>query len=147
MRCQLGPTLAIGVEVKAQWASTDSTEIRTWVIGKLPSTVSYHPAKPPAHRIQSSWAPAQSLQSCLTLCTPWTVARQAPLSVGFSRQEYWGELPFSSSGDLPDPGIEPTSPVSSAWQANSLPLKHLGSPIHSAMEVQKESINIFQRFT
>ena len=39
--------------------------------------------------------------------TPWTVAYQAPLSMGFSRQEYWSGLPFPSPGDLPDPGIEP----------------------------------------
>ena len=44
--------------------------------------------------------------------TPWTVARQAPLSMGFPRQEYWSGLSFASQGDLPDPGIEPTSPVS-----------------------------------
>ena len=44
--------------------------------------------------------------------TPWTVARQAPLSVGFSRQENWSGLPFSSLGDLPYPGIEPASFVS-----------------------------------
>ena len=43
--------------------------------------------------------------------TPWTVARQAPLSMGFSRQEYWSGLPFPSPGDLPDPGTEPASPV------------------------------------
>ena len=43
--------------------------------------------------------------------TPWTVAGQAPLSLGFPRQEYWNGLPFPSPGDLPDPGIEPTSPV------------------------------------
>ena len=42
--------------------------------------------------------------------TPWTVAYQAPLSIGFSRQEYWGGLPFPSPGDLSDPGIEPGSP-------------------------------------
>ena len=42
--------------------------------------------------------------------TPWTVADQAPLSMQFSRQEYWSELPFPSPGDLPDPGIEPSSP-------------------------------------
>ena len=42
--------------------------------------------------------------------TPWTVAYQAPLSMGFSRQEYWSGLPFSSPGDLPDPRIEPISP-------------------------------------
>ena len=44
-------------------------------------------------------------QSCPTLVTPWTVAHQAPLSVGFPRQEYWSGLPFLSPGDLPDPGI------------------------------------------
>ena len=54
---------------------------------------------------------------CLTLATPWTVARQAPLAMGFSRQEYWSGLPFPSPGDLPDPGIEPWSP---ALQADSL---------------------------
>ena len=45
---------------------------------------------------------------------PWTVAYQKPLSMEFSRQEYWRGLPFSSSGELPDPGIEPESPVSPA---------------------------------
>ena len=46
--------------------------------------------------------------SCVGLfATPWTVARQAPLSMRFSRQEYWRRLPFSSPGDLPNPGIEP----------------------------------------
>ena len=43
--------------------------------------------------------------------TPWTVARQAPLSRGFPRKEYWSGLPFPSSGDLPDPEIEPRSPA------------------------------------
>ena len=50
--------------------------------------------------------------------TPWTVAYQAPLSLGFSRQEYWSGLPFPSSGDLPHPRIEPGSPV---LQADALP--------------------------
>ena len=50
--------------------------------------------------------------------TPWTVARQAPLSMEFSRQEYWSGLPFPSPGDLPYPGIEPRSPT---LQADSLP--------------------------
>ena len=45
---------------------------------------------------------------------PWTVALQAPLSMGFSRQEYWSELPFPTPGDLPDPGNKPTSHVSPA---------------------------------
>ena len=46
-------------------------------------------------------------QSCLTLCDPLAVALQAPLSMGFSRQEYWNGLPFSPPGDIPHPGIEP----------------------------------------
>ena len=50
--------------------------------------------------------------------TPWTVAGQAPLSMKFSQQEYWSVLPFSSPGDLPDPGIEPGCPE---LQADSLP--------------------------
>ena len=50
-------------------------------------------------------------QSCPTLCDPWTVAYQAPPSMGFSRQECWGGLPFPSPGDLPDPVIEPGSPA------------------------------------
>ena len=57
-------------------------------------------------------------KSCPTIATPWTVAHQAPLSIGFSRQEYWSGLPFLSPGNLPDPGIEPASP---ALQAGSLP--------------------------
>ena len=57
-------------------------------------------------------------KSCLTLVTSWTVAYQAPLSMGFSRQEYWSGLPFPSPGDLPDPRIEPGSP---ALQADALP--------------------------
>ena len=56
--------------------------------------------------------------SCVQLsATSWTVVYQAPLSMGFSRQEYWSRLPFPSPGDLPNPGIEPGSP---ALQADSL---------------------------
>ena len=56
----------------------------------------------------------KSLSSVQRFATPWTVAYQVPLSVGFSRQEYWSGLPFPSPGDLPNPGIEPSSLVSSA---------------------------------
>ena len=55
-----------------------------------------------------------------------TVACQAPLSLGFSRQEYWSGLPCPPPGDLPDPGIEPRSPV---LQADSLPAELQGSPM------------------
>ena len=70
---------------------------------------------------------AQSLQSCLT---PWTVAHQAPLSLGFSRQEYWSVPPCPPPGDLPNPGSEPTSP---ALPAESLLLSHQGSPLISIL--------------
>ena len=65
---------------------------------------------------------------------PGTVAHQAPLSMGFHRQEYWSGLPFPSPEDLPDSGIEPASPVSPALQANSLPAEpsQKGSPINPA---------------
>ena len=62
---------------------------------------------------------------CLTLETPWTVARQASLFMGFSRQEYWSGLPFPSPGDLPNTGIEPKSP--SLASTDSFPLGRLGS--------------------
>ena len=58
--------------------------------------------------------------------TSWTVAYQAPLSMAFSRQEYWGELPFPSAGDLPNPEIEPGSP---ALQADFLPTELPEKPL------------------
>ena len=64
-------------------------------------------------------------QSGPTLCNPWTVACRAPLSMGFSRQEYRSGLPFPSPGDLPDPGIEPRSP---ALQADALTSEPPGKP-------------------
>ena len=60
-------------------------------------------------------------QSWPTFVTPWTIALQFPLSVGFSRQEYWSALPFPSAGDLPDPGIEPGSPTLQADALTSAP--------------------------
>ena len=56
--------------------------------------------------------------------TPCTAARQAPLSVEFSSQEHWSGLPFPPPEDLPNPGIEPESPVAPALQADSLSLSH-----------------------
>ena len=65
---------------------------------------------------------------CSTLATPWTVALQAPLSMGFARQEYWSGLPFPTPGDVPDPRIEPGSP---ALQAEFLPTELQGKSPHS----------------
>ena len=59
--------------------------------------------------------------------TLWTITHQAPLSMGFSRQEYWSGLPCPPPGDLHNPGIEPRSP---ALQEDSLPTEPLGKPIH-----------------
>ena len=60
--------------------------------------------------------------------TSWTVACQTPLSMEFSRQEYWSGLPFPSPGDLPDSGIKPTSLASPALAGRLFMLHHLGSP-------------------
>ena len=67
----------------------------------------------------------KSLSHVRLFATPWTVAHQAPLSMGFSRQEYWSGLPFPSPGDLPNPGIEPMSP---ALQADALTSEPPGKP-------------------
>ena len=63
----------------------------------------------------------QSLSHVQLFVSPWTRAHQAPLSVEFSRQEYWSGLPFPSPGNLPDPGIKPTSLAPPALQVDSLP--------------------------
>ena len=69
--------------------------------------------------------------SCVWLfATLWKTARQAPLSMGFSRHEYWSGLPFPSLGDLLNLGIKPMSSGSPALQADSLYLSHWGSPSH-----------------
>ena len=65
----------------------------------------------------------KSLSRVRLFATPYTVAHQAPLSMAFSRQEYWSGLPFPPPEDIPDPGIEPRF---SALQADALPLSHQG---------------------
>ena len=84
--------------------------------------------------LESSSPTSDLLPACLLshfsrvqlFVTPWIVALQAPLSVGFSWQEYWSGLPFPPPGDIPDPGIEPVSP---AVQVDSLLLSHRESPV------------------
>ena len=72
-----------------------------------------------------------------SLQPPWTVARQAPLSMGFSRQEYWSGLPFHSPGDHPNPGIKPGS---SALQVDSLASE---PPVKLTLEKEILQINLF----
>ena len=74
----------------------------------------------------------QSLSRVWLFATLWTVARQAPLSMGFSRQEYWRGLPFPPPGDLPDPGIKPASLVSLALAGRFFTTELPGKPTHTA---------------
>ena len=67
------------------------------------------------------------------LVTPWTVACQAPLTMGFPRQEYWSGLPFPSSGDLLDPGIEPMSPASPTLAGRFFTTEPPGKPLASVV--------------
>ena len=71
---------------------------------------------------------AQSLSCIQLFVTLWTVALQAPLSMGFSRQEFWSGLPSSPPEDLPNPGIDPSLSYLLHWQAGSLPLTPSGRP-------------------
>ena len=80
------------------------------------------------NEILESYMHAQLLSRVRLFATLWTVACQAPPSMGFSRQEYWSGLPFPPPGDLPDPEIEPRLLRLLYWQADSLALRHLGSP-------------------
>ena len=84
---------------------------------------------------------AQSLSCVQLFANPWTVACQAPLSVKYFKQEYWSGLPFSTPGDLSDPGMEPASLCIMNWQADSLPLYHLGSPLN-IFEIESESCSV-----
>ena len=76
-------------------------------------------------------------KSCPILSASQTVASQAPLSMGFPRQEYWNGLQFPFPGDLPNPGIELTCP---AWQADSSSLSHLDSSIYGVLSLSRHSV-------
>ena len=111
-----------------------------------PTLLPYHPYSL-SETILQGWSlckdtkRAHSVASIVSdSATPWTVAHQAPLSMGFSRQEYWSGLPFPFPWDLPNPGIEPRSP---ALQVNSLLLSHQGSPLqrHQHSPTQKRTLS------
>ena len=75
---------------------------------------------------QFGWLAGLVAKSCLAFAIPWTVACQAPLSMGFFRQEYWSGLPCPPPGNLPNPGIESRSPT---LQVDPLPSEPPGKPI------------------
>ena len=81
----------------------------------------------------------RSLSPVQLFATSWTVAYQAPPSVGFSRQEYWSGLPFPSPGDPPDPGIEPRSPT---LQADALPSEPPEKPSYLYIGWHLKALNL-----
>ena len=83
---------------------------------------------------------AQSLQLCLTLCELLDWAHKVPLSMGFSRQEYWSGLPCLPPGDLPKPGIKPGSLMSPALVADSLPLVPPRKPTDTYDSANNEAV-------
>ena len=111
--------------MKSRACAVDVAWIRDWVVapalvGKLANKTARGHGRVSIHS-QSD----RSLNCVWFFATLWTIACQAHPSMGFSRQEYWNGLPFPPPRDFLHPGIKPASP---AWQANSLPLSHLGSP-------------------
>ena len=85
---------------------------------------------------------SEATQSCPTLYDPWTLAHQAPPSMGFSSQECWSGLPFHSPGDLPDPGIKPRSPT---LQADALTSAPPGKPLNIRIQVLTSKISREER--
>ena len=85
----------------------------------LPIVTWVAPHMPPSWKVSMYACSVTSVAS--NPVTLWTVDHQAPLSMGFSRQEYWSGLPRPPSGDLPNPVIKPTTPTSPALQTDSLP--------------------------
>ena len=116
------------------WSLIKTMDTKTWVsfpVGNTLQVLSHTVAERIQHQpcdlpaTPCSGGGGLVAKSCPTLATPWIVACQAPLSMGFSRQEYWSGLPFPSPGDLPVPGVEPRSP---ALQADSLSTELWGKP-------------------
>ena len=88
--------------------------------------------------LQSNYSEVKSLSHVWLFATPWTIAHQAPLSMEFSRQEYWSGLPFPSPGDLSNPGIKLGSPT---LQADALPSEPPGKPYTPKELIWKEKKN------
>ena len=110
------------------WATTDWS----WV-----SICLFHPtwSSHPLNSIPYGFSESESVGRLVmsdSFETPWTVARQAPQTMGFSSQEYWSGLPCPSPGDLPDPWIEPGSP---ALQADTLPSEPPGKPLRASNSI------------
>ena len=90
--------------------------------------------------LQRKKVKVKSLSCVLLFVTPWTVAYQAPPSMGFSRQEYWSGLPFPSPGDLADPGVKPGSPSFQADALTSEPPGKDGIPSENSLTEKKKDL-------
>ena len=128
------------MRVTLQWRKLTNTALVRWPRSR--STVIHYVDLYPSYKYDENgtlhlwkWkVKVKSLSRVRLFVTPWTVAYQAPPSVGFSRQECWSGLPFPSPRDLPNPGIEPGSP---ALQADTLPSEPPGEPLHLWASFQK----------
>ena len=107
-------------------------------IYKLKYTLNINITEQGIHPQSARHTCAKSFQLCPTLCNPMTVARQASLSMGFSRQEYWSGLLCPPPGDLPDPGLNLHLLCLLHWQVGSLPLGPPGKPTR----LKKEDVSI-----
>ena len=93
-------------------------------------------------KIMKKESESEVAQSCRTLCESMDCSYQAPLSMGFSRQEYWSGLPLPSPGDLPNPGVKPGSP---ALQADALPSEPPGKSHEDHEEHSPESCSLYSK--
>ena len=135
LRIQVEP-LGPSVELKDKESKAPGDAQRSWLVKKNKGMMTLWLRSQSTH-IHIHVSEVKSLSCVRLFATPWTVAHQAPPSMGFSRQEYWSGLPFPSPGDLPDPGIEARSP---ALQADALTSEPPGMPLHIHVSTWKKSI-------
>ena len=100
-------------------------DMEAWCAAVVESDMGWQRVRHDLAAEQQQCARAESHQSCPTLRDSMDIARQAPLSMGFSRHEYWSGVPFPPPGDLPNPGMEPRS---ATLQAHSLRSEPPGKP-------------------
>ena len=126
-----------GISQTGSVLETKSVSYSPWACTKLKLHFLYNRADNSYLREFQKMKASNNVLSCLSHVwlfeTPWTVACQAPLSMGFSRQEYWGVFPGPPPGDLPHPGIKPESLCLLHWQMGSLPLAPPGEPLKECL--------------
>ena len=121
------PTSQRGQDV-GQTKDSSTFPISRWenIKKKWARTTSLCEMSPHASAVLTIRAPCSVMSNC---ASPWTIARQAPLPVEFSRQEYWSGLPFPTPGDLPNPGSNPHLLHHLLWQVGSFTTVPPGSPL------------------